>query len=39
MYLLDSNVMSELRKAGMGKADANLVAWAAKVLVPSLPGP
>ena len=36
MYLLDTNVVSELRKAGSGKADANVVAWAAKVPVPSL---
>ena len=36
MYLLDTNVVSELRKAGAGKADANVVAWAAKVPVPSL---
>lgn len=28
MYLLDTNVVSELRKATSGKADANLVAWA-----------
>jgi len=27
MYLLDTNVVSELRKAGDGKADANVVAW------------
>ena len=27
MYLLDTNVISELRKAGDGKADANVVAW------------
>ncbi|EGE56997.1 UNVERIFIED_ORG: hypothetical protein GGI63_000487 [Rhizobium esperanzae] len=27
-YLLDTNVVSELRKAGDGKADANVVAWA-----------
>ena len=36
MYLLDTNVVSELRKAGAGKADASVVAWAAKVPVPSL---
>jgi len=29
MYLLDTNVVSELRKAKSGKADANVVAWAA----------
>jgi predicted nucleic acid-binding protein len=28
MFLLDTNVVSELRKAASGKADANLVAWA-----------
>lgn len=27
MYLLDTNVISELRKAGDGRADANVVAW------------
>lgn len=26
-YLLDANVISELRKVGDGKADANVVAW------------
>lgn len=31
MYLLDTNVVSELRKGGAGKADANVVAWAAGV--------
>ncbi len=28
MYLLDTNVISELRKAKSGKADKNVVAWA-----------
>lgn len=28
MYLLDTNVISELRKAKVGKADENVVAWA-----------
>lgn len=28
MYLLDTNVVSELRKARSGKADQNVVAWA-----------
>ncbi len=28
MFILDTNVISELRKAGDGKADANVVAWA-----------
>ncbi|MGX1501310.1 putative nucleic acid-binding protein [Labrenzia sp. MBR-25] len=27
MFLLDTNVVSELRKAGDGKADKNLVSW------------
>jgi len=27
MFLLDTNVLSELRKVGDGKADANVVAW------------
>jgi toxin FitB len=26
-YLLDTNIVSELRKIGDGKADANVVAW------------
>jgi predicted nucleic acid-binding protein len=29
MFLLDTNVISELRKAGDGKADANVTAWLA----------
>ncbi|MBN9053558.1 MAG: type II toxin-antitoxin system VapC family toxin [Rhizobiales bacterium] len=29
MFLLDTNVISELRKAGGGKADPNVVAWLA----------
>lgn len=28
MYLLDTNVVSELRKARAGKADARVAAWA-----------
>lgn len=28
MYLLDTNVVSELRKARAGKADANVIKWA-----------
>ena len=28
MYLLDTNVISELRKAKSGKADDNVIAWA-----------
>jgi len=31
MYVLDTNVVSELRKARFGKADANVAAWAASV--------
>lgn len=31
MYLLDTNVVSELRKVGFGKADANVVAWTGRV--------
>ncbi|MBL4854141.1 MAG: type II toxin-antitoxin system VapC family toxin [Robiginitomaculum sp.] len=31
MYLLDTNVISELRKAGSGKANKNVLAWADKV--------
>lgn len=31
MYLLDTNVVSELRKAASGKADGNVVAWAARM--------
>lgn len=31
MFLLDTNVISELRKVGDGKADANVVAWLSSV--------
>lgn len=31
MYVLDTNVVSELRKAGSGKADAHLVRWTESV--------
>lgn len=31
MFLLDTNVLSELRKAGDGKADANVLAWLSNV--------
>ncbi|MBA4267103.1 MAG: VapC toxin family PIN domain ribonuclease [Comamonadaceae bacterium] len=31
MYVLDTNVVSELRKVRFGKADANLTAWAESV--------
>lgn len=30
MFLLDTNVISELRKAGDGRADANATAWLAQ---------
>ena len=30
-YILDTNVLSELRKAPQGRADANVVAWAESV--------
>ena len=36
MYLLDTNVVSELRKAPSGRADSKVVAWAASVAVPML---
>lgn len=36
LYLLDSNVVSELRKASSGKADANVVQWASTVSSESL---
>lgn len=36
MYLLDTNVVSELRKAKGGKADANVVAWAKDIPPPAL---
>jgi predicted nucleic acid-binding protein len=31
VFLLDTNVISELRKAGDGKADSNVVAWLSSV--------
>lgn len=31
MFILDTNVVSELRKAKSGKADAGVVSWAASV--------
>ena len=31
MYLLDTNVVSELRKAGVGRADPHVTSWAASV--------
>ncbi len=36
MYLLDTNIVSELRKAKSGKADQNVRAWAESVSVTSL---
>jgi toxin FitB len=36
MYLLDTNVVSELRKAKSGKADRHVVAWAGSVPAGSL---
>jgi toxin FitB len=36
MYLLDTNVVSELRKGKTGKADRNVSAWAKSVSVPTL---
>jgi predicted nucleic acid-binding protein len=36
MYILDTNVIAELRKAKSGKADQNVVAWAVSVPPSSL---
>ena len=36
MYLLDTNVVSELRKAKSGKADKNVIAWAGNIPVVNL---
>lgn len=36
MYLLDTNVVSELRKASVGKANAQVVEWACSVSVSSM---
>ena len=36
MYLLDTNVISELRKAKSGKADQKVIAWAESVSASSL---
>ena len=36
MYVLDTNVVSELRKVRLGKADANVAAWAESVDAASL---
>lgn len=31
MFLLDTNVVSELRKSGSGRADTNVTAWASTI--------
>ena len=36
MFVLDTNIVSELRRAKAGKADANVMAWAARVPAGSL---
>ncbi|XOF35251.1 MAG: hypothetical protein ACL93V_08190 [Candidatus Electrothrix sp. YB6] len=36
MYLLDTNVVSELRKAGTGKIDLHVQEWAGHISVSSL---
>jgi len=36
MYLLDTNVISELRKAKSGKADHRVVAWATSIAIDQL---
>lgn len=36
MYLLDTNVISELRKAKSGKSDKNVIAWAKDISPSSL---
>jgi predicted nucleic acid-binding protein len=36
MFVLDTNVLSELRKVRLGKADANVAAWAQGVDAASL---
>lgn len=36
MFVLDTNVVSELRKAGSGRADPSVLAWAASVSAGSL---
>ncbi|MGA7831644.1 MAG: type II toxin-antitoxin system VapC family toxin [Terracidiphilus sp.] len=36
MYLLDTNVISEFRKASIGKADRQVAAWANKVSMESM---
>lgn len=36
MYLLDTNVISELRKTKSGRADRNVIAWASGIPVSAL---
>ena len=36
MYLLDTNVVSELRKAKSGRIDRNVQKWASQIAVPNL---
>jgi hypothetical protein len=36
MYVLDTNVVSELRKVRLGKADENVAKWADSVATPDL---
>jgi predicted nucleic acid-binding protein len=36
MFMLDTNVVSELRKARAGKADRNVTVWAANMPTTSL---
>ena len=36
MYLLDTNVVSELRKVRLGRADAQVARWAQEVAVAQL---
>jgi hypothetical protein len=36
MYILDTNVVSELRKVRLGKADENVAKWADSVATPDL---
>lgn len=36
MYLLDTNVISELRKAKSGRADRNVIVWASGIPVSAL---
>jgi predicted nucleic acid-binding protein len=36
MYLLDTNVLSELRKVHIGKANAGLAAWAGNIVASDL---